>query len=197
MIEIIKEFSTVLLPGLGIVLCAFLLPYGILVTRDNVKLRRQETIKELERFFRTDKNNRASIIPSFEFVKTKYYITTPIDIQTNRISENTEIPMRWYSIPVIIFSGLSAICFYISTVLMVDSALDYEGIVGGRINVFKVSDAIPKSVFFVGGAIEKGLDLDKYFVDVISVAMFAFLGSYIASIKMLIRSVANFNLSPL
>jgi hypothetical protein len=171
------------LPALGLLLAAFLLPVGILITRDNVKARRQEIIKELEKFFTHDRDGgqgrprdlRQSIIPSFEFVKTKYYLS----------NGDGEIPIRWYSTPIIIFAGLSGICFLISTVLVVAPDSDE----------FAVANLVPKSLFLVGGDIPS--EQNENFMMALSVAMFAFFGAYVSAIKSLIRSVSNFDLSPL
>jgi hypothetical protein len=166
------------LPMVGAILAAFLLPIGILITRDNVKQRRQEIIRDLEVFFKQPSHG-ASVIPSFEFVKTKYYVNETDDAGAR------EIPIQWYSVPVLVFCGLSAICFIISTVLVAPGFKSD--------NFFYVTQGIPQSLFWVGGN-TSGDQFD--FAKVITVSMFAFLGSYVASIKLFIRSIANFDLSP-
>jgi hypothetical protein len=182
--EIISTYSGAFLPIIGMVLAAFLLPIGILITRDNVKMRRQDIIRDLERFFRQESALGPSIIPSFEFVKTKYYVG-----DDNNHSDR-EIPIRWYSIPVLIFSGLSAICFMTATVLVVSP-------VSGKSGFLLVSDMIPRSLFLLGGVDKAEAGTDNYFLTVLTVAIFAFFGAYIVAIKNFIRSVANFDLSPI
>jgi hypothetical protein len=181
--ESARLYWHVALPMIGMIVSAFLLPVGILVTRDNVKERRQEIIKELERFFRHDADLGPSIIPSFEFVKTKYYVKDDAD------QANGEIAIRWYSIPVLIFSVLSALCFIPATVVGVQSL--------GANGPLTLEDLIPKSLFMLGGTSLTEVDRDSYLITAMTVAVFAFLGAYVSAIKTLIRSVSNFDLSPL
>jgi hypothetical protein len=184
LLDILNAHVGAILPMIGMAASAFLLPIGILITRDNVKMRRQEIIRELEKFFRRDGIVGSSIIPSFEFVKTKYYVKDGFS------SGDSEIPIRWYSIPVLIFTGLSAICFVTASVLVVSDA---DAAIGSP----PLSHIIPKSLFLMGGTTLLDAQRESYFQSVLTVAMFAFFGAYISAIKTLVRSVANFDLSPL
>ena len=75
----IPHLQEFVLPLLGSMALAFMMPVGILVTRDNVKSKRQQVIQDLEEFFQNTPDapsgkSMPTIIPSFEFVKTKYYL---------------------------------------------------------------------------------------------------------------------------
>lgn len=178
--EFFTQHLGVILPLIGVALSALLLPVGILITRDNVKTRRQEIIKDLEKFFRQEGDQGSSIIPSFEFVKSKYYV------KDENKTDGAEIPIRWYSVPVIIFAGISATCFVTCSVLVTGPGTP------------ALKEFVPRSLFLLGGVtLGSPSEVDTYFATALAIGMFAFLGAYVYAIKTFIRSVANFDLSPL
>lgn len=168
-----------ILPMIGIALVAFLFPLGVLITRDNVKQRRQEIIKDLEIFFKKSSKENNSIIPSFEFVKTKYYVDGSAG------GGNREISIEWYSIPVLLFCGLSALCSFVAIMYV-------PGMEEG--NNFPKDLGIPNAIFWTGAI--PGDKIEQNFEKTITVAVFSFVGAYVASIKLFVRSVSNFDLSP-
>jgi hypothetical protein len=75
---------------LGAALLAVVFPIGIFISRDNVRSRRQDIIEQLESLFKRDRKTETrdggpmgqatsqewEIVPSFEFVKSKYFKTS-------------------------------------------------------------------------------------------------------------------------
>lgn len=183
----LSDLSGLAFPLVGTVAAAFLLPIGILNTRDNVKAKRQQVIQDLEKLFNAgDKRDakgrqRNLIIPSFEFVKTKYYLHDQGAPQARgqymAEEEAGESQIRWHSVPVLVFVAISTICFAILFVLPLD----------GEVGVAR----------YVRSTIFLGSETGDPFLATVAVAMFGFIGAYIAALRTLIRSVANFDLSPL
>jgi len=170
---------------------ACLLPIGILVTRNNVKERRQEIIKDLEKFFEDSPSNLNkiwSVIPSFEFVKTKYMISKEGNV------ERKNIGLLWYS-PAILTFVLFSFGGFSATFLMSTSSCfstdTSECLLGKMVD----------SIFFVN-SLNGNRDVTQLAIiaDIkatLTITVFAFLGAYVASIKMFLRAIGNFDLSPM
>jgi hypothetical protein len=169
----------------SIFVLALVLPMAILLGRDNVKARRQEIILQLEEFFRErgGTNSGWDVLPSFEFVKTKYLLG---EGAKNR---SKEFELRWFSLPVFIFVIVSCFGFIIS--FSIQSPLCFADQLESNPAVCIIGNSQGFSSLFVG----YGTEDERRFAATLIV--FAFLGSYLASTKNLIRSVANFDLSPL
>jgi hypothetical protein len=194
---LVDHWPTVIMT-VAIILLAFLLPVGILITRDHVKARRQEIIGALEAFFHRDglpagpkrlgdvagpARAEWPILPSFEFVKTKYLM--PISGGPQR----PDVGIAWYSVPVLAFVTVCCCGMMVALVTTVgDPSVGTKGFLIG---------SMPHSPFLVGGVTLTDQTLNNYLSAESAVIGFAFLGAYVTSIRTLLRSVANFDLSPL
>ncbi len=162
-----------LIPAVCSLVLALGLPIGILMARDNVKTRRQGIIKDLGTFFTKDPSQRFSIIPSFEFVKSKYYVN-----DNDEFAQSKEIPIKWYSLSVLAFISISFSCFFL---LFCTRYEDITKFIGSPIFLSSLDEQADVSNLNYA----------------LTISLFAFLGSYTSSIKTLIRSVSNFDLSPM
>ncbi len=229
---------------------ALVFPVAILFSRDNVRDRRQEVVSALEKFFvNTTESANFQILPSFEFVKTKYFGTE---------GRGPDVSLRWFSLPVLLFILLSWLGFYHAFVVsdadcrlrqaVREGAACPTEAVGVRAGLFLVGGYEPGNSLAAqmlktalpdraaeapgpapnppaggtpdqrpqgavqgaaqgavpppaapaeAGAGRQAADTTTYLRQTLTVAIFAFLGAYFASVKLLVRSVANFDLSPL
>lgn len=171
---------------------SLLLPLTIICIRHTVKQQRQEIIRDLEQIFRlnpsrTPINLTANacehelIVPSFEFVKFKYFIPRN-DRSQRSLSPSAEEP---HDIPLWAFvvSGLPLmLSLFILGVVSFGALLPPHTIPPGRIAylpAFIVADPSPT----------------EYTVW-LSVLMVAYFGAYLYTIRMLLKAVSNFDLSP-
>ncbi|WP_291299303.1 hypothetical protein [Elioraea sp.] len=208
---------------LGCLALAVIFPIGIFVSRRNVRGRRQDIISQLEGLFRRqvttapmrqhqassasataqDKSTPAEhewdIVPSFEFVKSKYFEPSTHDNTAfgNRVPRQ-EPKGEWFSLPVLIYVLLSAICLYAAVIRTVVGCFDLFLLPTARDTVDGGCSA-SYSIFLFGdlaiGA--EPPEHRQHFLRTMTVVCFAFFGAYIATIRALIRAVSNFDLSPL
>lgn len=175
-----------LLTLLSILLLALALPLGILVSRNNVKSRRQEIIADLESFMKpapTDTTERGwQVLPSFEFVKMKYFMGS------KGSEREREFSIRLFSVPVLVFVLLSGLGFTGAFLVTTDCFKPgADGCILG-------SRGALHTIFLVGGGAG---DANAQLESAITIAVFAFMGGYAYSMRVLLRAVANFDLSPL
>lgn len=181
-------------------LLAIVFPVGIFASRNNVRSRRQEIITALEGFFRIDeaskpRHKKWEILPSFEFVKSKYF-----DRDGKARQPSLE---EAFSFPVFIFIALSFFCFYTSLIITTHNCFfGSESVISlEQRDSCLFSEGAPKSIpiFIIGGVNTSATELQilNVYLQTLTVICFAFLGAYISSIKTLLRAVSNFDLSPL
>lgn len=93
----------------SLVLLSCVVPIGIFVGRNNIRASRREIVRDLEQLFSfaTLANGTKVILPSFELVKYKY---DPKDDQKPNKQDNP-YGFRYYSLPVLIYVTLTALCF--------------------------------------------------------------------------------------
>lgn len=174
----------------AIVALAFLLPIGILVTRNNVKERRQQVILDLEKFFRPPSGVSPdgaiwSVIPSFEFVKAKYLLVAG--------GKKEDVGLGWFSLPVMIFVLISGAGFIASFAM--SNLACFGAPAPGPICLPGMT---LDSMFLVGGQDPSNPEAAAPALrTAVTICVFAFLGGYAAAIKTFLRAIANFDLSPL
>lgn len=152
---------------------SLLLPLAIFAIRQTVKTQRQGIIKDLEATFRMEKaaEGREGIVPSFEFVKFKYFINRRQD----DTREHGDIPGWSFaiaSLPLILSLFLFGIVAF-STLLTKTLPQAWE-------------------VSFLPPWYRRETDLAVW----LTVLIVAYLASYLYVIRTLLRAVENFDLSP-
>lgn len=176
----------------AILALALAMPLGILVSRNNVKSRRQEIIGDLEDFLRpadgdsTERNWQ--ILPSFEFVKMKYFMGS------RGQEREREFSVRLFSAPVLVFVAISALGF-IGVFMVAAPGCFVEGGSGCVLG----SGGVTRSIFLVGGddALSNPMAASHRLEAAVTIALFAFLGGYAHAIRTLLRAVSNFDLAPI
>jgi hypothetical protein len=145
---------------------SFLLPVAIIAVRQTVKRQRQGVIRDLEKVFEA---KAEQIIPSFEFVKFKYFVDHSIQGPSHK---DTPIPILFLSsIPlVLILFCLGAFAFNALIALVLEQ---------------------PYRPFWSNASLRHEDTKTWLFVLVV-----AYLGSYLFVIRELLRSVSNFDLGP-
>ncbi|WP_153003874.1 hypothetical protein [Aureimonas ureilytica] len=159
-------------------LFAVILPGTLVLIRETVKHHRQEIIRDLAAVFQAQDGNAGQrLIPSFEFVKFKYFLGT-INEQPNRQPQDFTT-MAWVvaMVPFVIIVGL--LCWFAFSVLLA-GRLPHELC---HLSVSKLCD--PPAV----GA-DQSAPLWAYG------AISAFFGSYILEIRNLYKAINNFDLTP-
>jgi hypothetical protein len=169
----LREF----LLGTSLVLLSCVVPVGIFVGRNNIRASRREIVRDLEQLFSfaTLANGTKVILPSFELVKYKY---DPKDQKSDK--QDNPYGFRYYSLPVIIYVTLTALCF--------------------RMAFSPQSAPSPPSPFNFPFNPPEGSSLENLWPGEPSlrgVLTYSFLGAYIWTIHYLIRRISNFDLAPI
>jgi len=151
------------------------MPSAILLARNGVRNKRQSIILDLEKFFaagpladgtRRTSQTRWEVIPSFEFVKSKYSVprqTENLYSQSSKIFDDSKSDLPNFLAPMFIFVACCWAGFFM--VLISASVL--------------------------------ALSTPSSEAKMIAIAAAALLGSYICCVRLIIRSVTNFDLSPI
>lgn len=96
-------------------LVAVLIPFTFIIVREATKVRRQGIIENLVLVFQRSRTNPALTMPSFEFVKYKYFIVdSSYDHRDPKHSDFT--PMQWIvgGVPLVLYlSALNAFCGFV------------------------------------------------------------------------------------
>jgi len=171
---VLREF----LLGTSLVLLSCVVPVGIFVGRNNIRASRREIVRDLERLFSfaTLANGTKVILPSFELVKYKY------DPKGDQKPDSQDNPhaFRYYSLPVLIYVTLTALCF--------------------RMAFSPQSAPSPPSPFTLPFNPPEAPSLVNLWPGEPSlrgVLTYSFLGAYIWTIQYLIRRISNFDLAPI
>lgn len=169
--EGIKSFIATLL-------LSIILPIVILMSRANVKERRQTIIRDLQQLFQRPKSQDILIIPSFEFVKFKYYMD-----QGNNPRPDDIATVKFIG-AALIFVVISALGFDLAIMPVVDKT-------GAE------TSASAFQLWIAGGGPNSQAELSNYVENARTLIAVAFLGAYVFCIRSLARSISNFDLSPL
>jgi hypothetical protein len=171
---------------------SLLLPLTIICLRHTVKLRRKEIIRDLEKIFRlgssgepTDRKAPANacepIVPSFEFVKFKYFVRQP-EPHRGGSDDQSEQPQ---DIPTWAFL-ISSLPLMLS--LFVLGVVTFGALLPTHTRPPWPIELLPSFIGANAGQVEYNLWL--------SVLMVAYFSAYLFTIRMLLRAVSNFDLSP-
>lgn len=169
---------------------SILLPLTIICIRRTVKLQRQDIIRDLEQIFRLNPlqssrpatnsvDERELIVPSFEFVKFKYFF--PRNLKAGADPNQDTDPER--DIPLWAFLVSSTplmLCLFALGIVTFGSLLPSET---------KPPWQTAYLPTFIG-------EEPKGYAVWLSVLMVAYFGAYIFTVRMLLRAVSNFDLSP-
>jgi hypothetical protein len=139
------------------------------------------------------------IVPSFEFVKSKYFETPRIGgVAGTTMMPRSEPKAEWFSLPVVIYVLLSGICLYAIVVRTIFNCFDLSLIPLAH-DTIDGACAPTYSVFMFGDLATNAdaVEHRQHFLRTMTIVCFAFFGAYIATIRLLTRAVSNFDLSPL
>jgi len=164
--------------AISTVFFAIILPGSLVLIRETVKQHRQEVIRDLAAVFQAqDGNSTQRLIPSFEFVKFKYFLPT-VNEQPNRQPQDFTT-MAWIVaiVPFVIIVGW--LCWFAFTIL-------FTGHLPNELRHLHVLRACTPPID--GGC--QIVPLWAYG------AISAFFGSYILEIRNLYKAINNFDLTP-
>ena len=155
---------------------SIILPVAIIAIRQTVKIQRQEVIKDLEATFGPKDSNSERIIPSFEFVKFKYFIPSP-DMSNGTISQD-------FPAYILIISSIPLMLVLFCLGLVAFGAL-ISLVLGDRYPLTFIPN-------FTAAANLVDVKLATWLI----VLVIAYLASYLFIIRELLRAVSNFDLGP-
>lgn len=183
------------LPVWAATFLALFLPVAIIAIRAQVRYNRIELIDLFAKTFDLHPHNgTGSTLVSFEFVRGKYYADLPHEARNGDLTKIPRFPFQVLSdwmllfcaIPFMIFSGFGM--FLIFAHLAEFSA---NGMVGGWLK---------PSLLAAGGLPSELLadpaKIDAHHLNVLTIAAVAFAGAYFFSIRLFLRAVVAFDLSP-
>lgn len=102
----------------AVFLFSCVVPIGIFIGRNNIRVSRREIVRDLERLFNFARaDGQPLILPSFEMVKYKY---DPDAGPAHPGKTPDSAAFRYYLFPVAMYVLLTAVCFYIAFVPYVD-----------------------------------------------------------------------------
>lgn len=160
------------------VLFAVILPGTLVLIRATVKHHRQEIIRDLAAVFQAQDGNAGQrLIPSFEFVKFKYYLGTVNEKPNRQPQDFTNMAWLVAMVPFVIIVGL--LCWFAFTVL-------FTGHLPQELRHLHVLKACKPPV-------EGGCQIVPLWA---YGAISAFFGSYILEIRNLFKAINNFDLTP-
>jgi hypothetical protein len=200
--SLVLSVFAVVLAGLG-------MPVVIFLLRENIKEIRQGIITDLAHFFESGKDNRAlgkdelvesyRIIPSFEFVKYKYFLSRTRQGRGNPRSGQGRrdlavwkfaLSMAPFAVVVIAFSCLT-LSYFLTQYLE-------DPLTPGDIIEKIFGSPHPASVSCTDNEAPSDCAPDWLRADDLAFLIIAsFFGAYIASIRRFLRAVSNFDLGPL
>lgn len=97
-----------------IALFSCVVPIGIFVGRNNIRVSRREIVRDLEQLFKFAKyDGKPLILPSFEMVKYKYDPESSPGREDNQRDSGS---FAYYLFPVMMYVTLSALCLYVAFV---------------------------------------------------------------------------------
>lgn len=158
---------------------SLLLPIAIIAIRHTVKRQRQGVIKDLEATFRMDRTTepREGIVPSFEFVKFKYFLAGdragPI--------RNKDLPL-W--------------SFAVASLPLVVALFSFGIVASGTLLTKTLSDGwgvkLLPSLYQQAAIGTRSTEIAIW----LSVMIVAYLASFLFVVRTLLRAVENFDLAP-
>ena len=155
----------------AIALFSCVVPFGIFVGRNNIRIVRLEIVRDLEKLFNFAKRDgQPLILPSFELVKYKYDPESNPYRQGSGLDKNA---IRYYLLPVAIYIVLATLCFHMAFM------------------------SKPVSLLGLWSPFSRPPPFSEPEDSLSGVLTYSFLGSYIWSVKYLVRRIANYDLSPI
>jgi hypothetical protein len=182
---------------IGALALSLFLPVAIFLTRENVRIRRRAIVASLEGIFKFPQDNADAIVPSFEFVKYKYFPDSAPKTGTEaKKGLDERIAWAWYVPSVGFFCVICTLCVHMAFLMLPSEVA--EALALPNCNRASPPYCIGRSFFLIGGNEHlSGPEAGIYAGRALTVATFAFLGAYLFAIRHLLKSVSNFDLSPL
>lgn len=190
-----EEAYSYYLPVWAAVFLAIFTPVAIIANRAQVRKIRIELIDLFARTFHlTPYNGDSRDLVSFEFVRGKYFVDLPKAVREGELDKVPRFPFQLHSdwmllfcaVPYMVFSGFGMFVLFMGV-----SLIGQEG---------AVSAWLQPSVLAVGGHATAGLAkqdwVAAYHLNLLTVAGFAFAGAYFFTIRLFLRAVTCFDLSP-
>lgn len=183
------------LPVWAAVFLAIFTPIAIIANRAQVRKLRIELIDLFARTFHLSPyNGKNDDLVSFEFVRGKYFVDLPQSARDGDLEKVPRFPFQLHSdwmllfcaVPYIVFTGFGMFVLFMGVDL-----IQPNGAVGNWLK---------PSVLAVGGNAAESLGkpdwVKAYHLNLLAVAGFAFAGSYFFTIRLFLRAVSCFDLSP-
>jgi hypothetical protein len=175
----VNVIFTDLVRYMAILLLSFVVPIGIFVGRNNIRVSRREIVRDLEELFSFAHlpNGDKLILPSFELVKYKYDPNPASD--PNHKDRENPYSFYYYVLPVSIYIVVVLYGFHMA---FMPHRFEPTTVNLGSPFYYPLNDA---KAYVSGNPLLNG------------VLTYSFLGSYIWTIQYLTRRISNFDLAPI
>lgn len=183
------------LPVWSAVFLALFTPVAIIANRAQVRYYRIELIDLFARSFKLRPyNGDHDDLVSFEFVRGKYFVDLPAGADTGDISKVPRFPFVLHSDWMLLFCAIPYMVFACFGMFLLFA---WIGLLTGN---GAVAEWLKPSLLAAGGLpsqlISDRAKLDAYNLNLLAVAGLAFAGSYFFTIRLFLRAVVAFDLSP-
>lgn len=184
-----------MLPVWAAVFLALFIPLAVIANRAQVRVSRIELIDLFARTFKLKPyDGDYDDLASFEFVRGKYFVDLPASAREGDISSISKAPFQLQSdwmllfcaIPYIVFSGFGMFILFAHVGLLTG-----DGAVAAWLRTSLLAGGgLPQSLITDPAA------LDAHHLNLLAVAGFAFAGAYFFTVRLFLRAVVAFDLSP-
>ena len=178
--------------------CLFLgciTPFLIIAIRTQVRLSRVRLIDLFANLFKLPSTGREGASVTFEFVRDKYFVDLPPKVGSYEVADVPRFPMLLHADWMLLFCAIPYMAFSAFGIFVLfapEAALLGDG---------AIAQWLRPSLLAIGGA---GKDfrgdpanLDAYHINVLTVAGYAFAGAYFFTLRLFLRAVVMFDLSPI
>lgn len=192
----LAETTAFYLPVWAAVFLAVFTPVAIIANRAQVRQIRIELIDLFARTFHLKPHNGDNDeLVSFEFVRGKYFVDLPKSVRDGDLSQVPRFPFLLHSDWMLLFCAAPYMVFSGFGMFVLFAGIDLIG-TGGSVATW-----LKPSILAVGGNpaadSSNAAWANAYHLNLLTVAGFAFAGSYFFTIRLFLRAVTCFDLTPL
>lgn len=174
---------------------ALITPFAIIAMRSQVRYNRVRLIDLFAASFKLKPyDGKEDDLVSFEFVRGKYFVDLPKTQAEPTIDQMPRFPTMLYSDWMLLFCALPYLVFALFAVFLLFASEEMLQSGGA------LSDWLRPSLLLIGGLPDQmanqPVQASDYFLDVLSVGGLAFAGAYFFTLRLFLRAVVAFDLSP-
>lgn len=183
------------LPFAACLLLSAITPFSIIAIRTQVRLTRVRMIELFARLFNVPTEGRDGGIVSFEFVRGKYFVDLPSRLRSLGDAKVPRFPMLLHADWMLLFCALPYMVFSAFGIFLLFAPEAFYAATG------PVGSWLKPSLLAVGGAdpavMTNPAQREMLHQNILLVAALAFAGAYFYTLRLFLRAVVTFDLSPI